>query len=238
MRLLLCFVFVIQASCAVAVDNARSLIGMWTSEQTPTVVIQIKQNEDQYKAFLLSGDADVFSSKSRHWGRSQTISNTFSISDYRNFRLPFQGVIQVPDPNSQDGGTKRENIVIPLPSSLDNELLKVSAEDGAVLNFRKTSLFETLIEYVKLVGSTILSFILFAIALIFYAKVLVNRYRAMSSLKIDRRYKELRFKEGKSLKWMLFVLVLGVGVIFVIYHFLLGALGIGGFVDHIVYWTY
>ena len=238
MRFLVCIFFFLIGTASTAQDNVRVLSGFWIADQNPKVSMAIKQSENQYMAFRLSGNTRILSKKLRANGKTQAISDPFIASNLSKFTIPLRGWIDIPDPNSKNGGTKKKDVTVLLPASLDGEVLEIVSENGKNIVFRKAGFFESLPEYFKLVVSTISSFILFVIALIFYLKVLINRYRAISSLKVDRRYKEYKFKDGKSLKWMLFVLVLGIGVVFVLYHFLLGALGIGGFIDHVIFWTY
>ena len=236
---LIYLLFITLSTCLSANNDPNALIGFWISEQDAKVSIAIKQNENEYIAFRLSGDAQILSKKLNSYGKSQIISHPFSIKKSASFTLPLKGSIIIPDPESKDGGTKKQDIVINLSGSLDDELLKIVTEDGQSIDFRKENFFQKSFEYLKLVASTIISFVFFFLALIFYMKVLFNRFQAISNLKVDRRHrKKLKFKDGKSLQLILFIFVLGLGIIFVIHHLLLGFLGIGSFLDHMTFWTY
>lgn len=225
-------------------DDNR-ITGVWSYKTNKEAVsIAIKTNGDSFMAFRLSGPAQLLTDKMESWGKSQVFTNPFKISDEVEnlfFSLPVRGTIQVPDPSKTDGTTIRKDIIIKLKAELIGEDLYVDTEGGKKMLFNKSNFLNYLFEYLKLVFSTVASFILFIIAGILYLKLFINRFKAISKLKVDRRYSGkggVKFRGGKKGNYEWFWLITGTVVVFVIYFLLLGYLNIGGFTDHVGFWIY
>ncbi|MDB0001096.1 hypothetical protein N9E53_08485 [Amylibacter sp.] len=225
-------------------DDDR-ITGVWSYKTDKEAVsIAIKTNGESFMAFRLSGPAQLLTDKMESWGKSQVFTDPFKVSDdVENlfFSLPVRGTIQVPHPSKSDGSTIRKEVVVRLKAELIGEALSLDTEAGEKMLFNKTNFLNYLFEYLKLVLSTIASFIIFIIAGILYLKLFINRFKAISKLKIDRRYSSkggAKFRGGKTGNSELFWLIAGTVVVFVIYFRMLGYLKIGGFTDHVGFWIY
>jgi hypothetical protein len=222
-----------------------SLTGVWSYKSEDKIIsIAIKSNGNSFLAFRLSGPVQRLTNKMEAWGKSQVFTEPFRVPDYYDdlfFVLPVRGVIQVSDPSKTDGSTERKEVVVNLRAELIGEDLYLNTEGGKKILFNKSNFLNYLIEYLKLVFSTIASFIIFIIAGILYLKLFINRFKAISKLKIDRRYSGkggVKFRGGKTGNSEWFWLIAGTIVVFVIYFLLLGYLKIGGFTDHVGFWIY
>ena len=221
------------------------ITGIWSYKSDKEVVsIAIKNNGDSFMAFRLSGPAQRLTDKMEAWGKSQVFTDPFRVSDEDDnlsFSLPVRGVIQVPDPSKADGNTISKEVVVRLKAELIGEALSLDREAGKKMLFNKTNFLNYLFEYLKLVLSTTASFLIFIVAGILYLKLFINRFKAISKLKTDRRYSgkgSVKFRGGKTGNSEWFWLIAGTVVVFAVYFLLLGFLNIGGFSDHVGFWIY
>lgn len=239
----LLFIFLLGVPTITLGDTDR-ITGVWSYETDEEFIsIAIKSNDDSFLAFRLSGPAQRLTAKMVAWGKAQAITESFRVFDRESllFLLPIKGAIQVPDPKKSDGSTKREEVIVRLRAKLEGEALLINTEHGNTLIFKKTNLLNYLFEYLKLVFSTAVSLFIFIVVGVFYLKLFVNRYKAISKLKVDHRYSAkggLRFRGGKNGNAEWFWLIAGTVIIFVIHFGMLGYLKIGGFSDHVGFWIY
>lgn len=232
-------ILLLLSSNAMAADEYNTIESIWIYENDNSYFsIAIKENNNEFLAFHLTGDASILTDKIKSVGRSRTVTQPFTISDTSSFILPIEGVARVTDDESGGGETTYQDITVPLRGSFRNGALSVFLEDGSELRMSKAGFLQSAIEYSKLILSSLISFVLYAVAMVLALRHLVRKSRTLSSKNVDKRYKELTLKNGRTGRSVLFLLVVGVGLIFVVYHFILGFLGIGGFLDHVIFWTY